>query len=50
MSANSRMKANLDDTTGLVKIIVDKDNNKILGAHIVAPNAGELIQQLALGI
>lgn len=50
MSANSRMRANLDTTTGFVKIIAQKSNNKILGAHIISPNAGELIQELALGI
>ena len=44
------MRANLDDTSGLIKVIVDKKTNKILGGHIVAPNAGELIQELALGI
>lgn len=43
MSANSRMRANIDDTSGIVKVIVDKRSNKILGGHIVAPNAGELI-------
>lgn len=43
MSANSRMRANLDATTGFVKIIADKKSNKILGAHIISPNAGELI-------
>jgi dihydrolipoamide dehydrogenase len=37
------MRANLDGTSGFVKIIVDKKSNKILGAHIISPNAGELI-------
>ena len=43
MSANSRMRANLDPATGFVKIIASKESNKILGAHIISPNAGELI-------
>lgn len=50
MSANSWMRANIDETSGIVKVIVDKKTNKILGGHIVAPNAGELIQELVLGI
>lgn len=34
MSANSRAKTN-DDSEGLVKVLVEKDTDKILGAHIV---------------
>ena len=34
MVANSRAKTN-DDTEGLVKFLVDKDTDKILGCHIV---------------
>lgn len=36
-----------ENKTGFVKILVDKDA-KILGATIVAPNAGDMIQELAL--
>lgn len=34
MVANSRAKTN-DDTEGLVKFLVDKETDKILGCHIV---------------
>lgn len=35
---------------GLTKLIIDSSNNKILGAGIVGPNAGELIAEVALAI
>ena len=38
--ANSRARS-VDDTEGLVKFISDKRTDKILGAHIMGPNAGE---------
>ena len=37
--ANSRARS-VDDTEGLVKFISDKKTDKILGAHIMGPNAG----------
>ncbi|KAJ6720905.1 DISULFIDE OXIDOREDUCTASE [Salix viminalis] len=45
--ANSRAKA-IDDAEGLVKIIAEKETDKILGVHIMAPNAGELIHGAVL--
>lgn len=33
-----------------VKIIADAQTDKILGAHIMGPNAGELIPELVLGM
>ncbi|XP_047959510.1 dihydrolipoyl dehydrogenase, mitochondrial-like [Salvia hispanica] len=47
--ANSRAKA-IDDAEGLVKIIAEKESDKILGVHIMAPNAGELIHEAALAL
>jgi len=47
--ANSRARAN-NDTEGLVKILTDAKTDKILGAHIIGPNAGELISELVLGM
>ena len=38
------------DTTGFVKVVVDKKINKILGAHIFGPQAADLITQLSLAI
>ena len=36
----------LEDTTGIVKVIVDPDTRLILGAHILGPQASTLIQPL----
>jgi dihydrolipoamide dehydrogenase len=47
--ANSRARCN-GQTDGFVKILVDEENDKILGAHIVSPHAGELIAPLAVGM
>lgn len=50
MSANSRYRANLESFGGLVKILADKKTDRLLGAHIMAPNAGDLIHELVMGI
>lgn len=47
--ANSRARTN-DDFEGFVKIITDKITDKILGVHIVGPNAGEMIAECVLGV
>jgi dihydrolipoamide dehydrogenase len=47
--ANSRARAN-GETEGFVKIIACKNTDRILGAHIISPSAGELIQELVVGI
>ncbi|KAK6537961.1 dihydrolipoamide dehydrogenase precursor [Orbilia ellipsospora] len=47
--ANSRAKTNLD-TDGMVKFIADKETDRILGIHIVGPNAGEMIAEGVLAI
>ena len=46
--ANSRARCNAQPE-GLVKVLVGEDD-KILGAHIVGANAGELIAPLVVGI
>jgi dihydrolipoamide dehydrogenase len=48
-SANSRAKTNLD-TEGMVKFIADKETDRILGIHIVGPNAGEMIAEGVLAM
>ncbi|TFK33477.1 dihydrolipoyl dehydrogenase [Crucibulum laeve] len=48
-SANSRAKTNLD-SEGFVKIITEKETDKILGVHIIGPNAGEMIAEGVLAI
>ena len=45
-TANGRARA-MGDTDGFVKIIADKTTDRILGAHIVGPDAGTLIAELA---
>ncbi|XP_072954268.1 dihydrolipoyl dehydrogenase, mitochondrial [Typha angustifolia] len=47
--ANSRAKA-IDDADGLVKILAEKETDKILGVHIMSPNAGELIHEAVLAL
>ena len=45
-TANSRAKANLA-TDGFVKILADKDSDRILGVHIIGTKAGDMIAQAA---
>jgi len=40
----------LDDVDGLVKIITDAKTDRILGAHIIGPNAGEMIGEAVLAM
>ncbi len=40
----------MGENKGLVKIIADAENGKILGAHILGPQATSLISELALAI
>lgn len=40
----------IDRTEGITKLLFDEKNQKLLGAGIVGPNAGELIAELALAI
>ncbi len=47
LSANGRARAALE-TDGFVKIIRDKKYGEILGAHIVASHASEMIHELAV--
>ncbi len=47
--ANSRARTN-NDAEGLVKILTDTETDKILGVHIIGPNAGEMIAEGVLGI
>jgi dihydrolipoamide dehydrogenase len=47
--ANGRAKA-LGAKEGLVKILADAKTDRILGAHILGPRAGELIAEVALAM
>ena len=46
-TANGRAKAMLA-TQGFVKILADVDTDRVLGAHIVGKNAGEMIHELVV--
>ncbi len=48
-SANSRARAN-GSTEGFVKVLADKNTDKILGVHIIGPNAGEMIAEAVIAI
>jgi dihydrolipoamide dehydrogenase len=48
--ANSRARAAGVDSTGFVKILTDAKTDRMLGAHIIGPDAGTLIAELALAI
>ena len=46
---NGRAKANFAGD-GFVKILVDKNSDRILGAHIVGPAAGDLIHEICVAM
>ena len=48
-AANSRAKTNLD-AEGTVKIITEKETDRVLGVHIIGPNAGEMISEGVLAV
>jgi dihydrolipoamide dehydrogenase len=47
--ANSRARCT-GDFEGMVKILADKSTDKILGIHIIGPNAGEMIAEGVLAM
>lgn len=47
--ANSRAKTN-NDTDGFVKVLADKESDRLLGCHIIGPNAGEMIGEATLAL
>ena len=40
----------MGEISGLIKIIADGQNDKILGAHIIGPHASDLIHEIALAV
>ncbi|WP_119422511.1 dihydrolipoyl dehydrogenase [Desertibaculum subflavum] len=48
-SANGRARANAD-AEGFVKVLADARTDRLLGAHVVGPMAGELIHEFAMGM
>ena len=49
-TANSRARTAGFDTAGFVKILTDAKTDRVLGAHIIGPDAGTMIAELALAI
>ena len=48
-TANGRARA-MGTTDGFVKILADKETDRVLGAHILGPDAGTLIAEIVLAI
>jgi dihydrolipoamide dehydrogenase len=48
-TANSRARCN-GDTDGFVKILADATSDRVLGCHIIGPEAGDLIMEVAVGM
>jgi dihydrolipoamide dehydrogenase len=48
-TANGRARA-MGDTDGFVKLLADKVSDRLLGAHIIGPDAGTLIAELTTAI
>ena len=38
------------DTRGFIKLVADRSSGRLLGAHVLAPEGGEIIQSAALAI
>ncbi|XP_055342728.1 dihydrolipoyl dehydrogenase, mitochondrial-like [Paramacrobiotus metropolitanus] len=49
MAANSRAKTN-NDAEGFIKILADKETDRILGAHMIGSTVGEMINEAALAM
>jgi dihydrolipoamide dehydrogenase len=47
--ANGRARA-MGDTDGFVKILADKATDRVLGCHILGPDAGTLIAEVAIAM
>mmetsp|Transcript_7536 Transcript_7536/g.12561 ORF Transcript_7536/g.12561 Transcript_7536/m.12561 type:complete len:500 (+) Transcript_7536:56-1555(+) len=48
-AANSRARAN-GSSEGFVKVLADKVTDRILGVHVIGPNAGEMIAEGVIGM
>ena len=48
-TANARARA-MGETEGFVKLLADKASDRLLGAHIIGPDAGTLIAELTTAI
>ncbi len=48
-AANSRAKV-INETEGFVKILADKNTDKVLGVHMIGPHVGDMIAEMALAM
>ena len=48
-SANGRARA-ANETDGFVKLLADSKTDRLLGAHIIGPDAGTLIHEIVVGM
>lgn len=48
-AASGRARA-MGDTSGMIKMLCDKETDRILGVHIIGPNASELISEAVLAM
>ncbi len=49
-AANSRARSSGDQEGGFVKLLADKETDRLLGAHIIGADAGTMIAELVLAI
>ncbi|MGB6230319.1 MAG: dihydrolipoyl dehydrogenase [Litorimonas sp.] len=49
LTANSRARCN-HETDGMAKILADAETDEILGGHIIAPGAGDMIHEICLAM
>jgi dihydrolipoamide dehydrogenase len=49
LMANSRARCN-HETDGMAKILADAETDEILGGHIIAPGAGDMIHEICLAM
>ena len=47
-SANGRARS-MGEITGFVKFVADAHTDELLGAHLIGPNASELVSEVVLG-
>ncbi|HEY1722739.1 MAG TPA: dihydrolipoyl dehydrogenase [Magnetospirillaceae bacterium] len=48
-TANGRARAN-GDTEGFVKILADAKTDRVIGCHIIGPQAGDLLAEVVIGV
>ncbi len=49
-AANSRTRSSGDQSGGFVKLLADKETDRLLGAHIIGADAGTMIAELVLAL